>query len=676
MAGLGKFWNEGAAALLRNTLEEKGLSVERLAGELGVTPRTVRNWLRTSEPPTHPSVHLFPALCSAVGVPIDAFREAAKAHASAGDGGDGLKVPARPRRRVVTATTAVTATAMVVTMASTLWLVGRYRAGDPHPAAISYSIPSSDDNYEEAWAGRVSPDGRHVAFMAVPRERRELTERERPARQLFYLSTERQGAAIPVAGTEGAFTTFFWDDASRGLYFIRSQKLMYVAIAGGPAKTVAEGVPGGTHGDANAEGEVVLGSREGLLFVSPNGRVQLRRSAPAVHLFPTFLPDGRRFLFIEQRRDVSGNAQRDLYVMSLRDRVPRLVERNVPSRVEYSEGHLLYVRDCALLARPFDAETGRLGAAELEIKGDVWMEDVSGSASFSTSRNRVLVTHAPPSVSPVQEVRVTTRGVVAGSLAMPDVKSIAAARGGEDVVVARADRCKQTQTLWTWRPASGASHCLTCGRSSSSSPLLPRDRSRLYYAATRGNVAGIYVMAPERPRDEHLVFASPHFPAPRDLTPDGAELVIQMTVNRDGNLYTVPVRGAARPTPLVVTPEMEGEAARFSPDGQWLAFSAVRDSGGGVFLLRAGRPPSEARLVGPRGWRCRWSADGTKLYYAAGHALVEYDLVRESTKTLSTHHADVTEIAVVADDTFYVVTTAESHNRVDRDWTRALTVRP
>lgn len=698
MNQLGGFWNEGAAELLRQALEKKGLTVEALAEELRITSRTVRYWMRTNERPVHPHVGKLPALCAAVGVTQDEFWAAAEAYRtreetraalpqqeavsrsaivpaeSASDTPPAIESPASLDRRLRKLAMSVLLAALVIVpiIAGLLVLAS---SQSPHRLISSYSIPSSDVIYEGAWAGRVSPDGRYIAFMAVARPAPGLDNAALPPRRLFILSTERQDRAIPVIGSEGTYTTFFWDDASSGLYFIRAKKLMHVSIDGGPAKEIAS-VDIGTLGDANSDGEIVLGSRRGLIFVSPAGRVHLRASSWP-HLFPTFLPDGERFLFLEQRRDANGNAIRDLYLMSLREQVPKLIARNVPSRVEYNRGHVLYVRDCALLARQFDLASGRLATREHKVKDDVWMEDKTGSASFSTSRDGVLVTQGPPVVSPVELVQVTTRGTIRTPVPkMGDVRNIAVTPNRDALVLGRIDRCRQTQTLWRWPLTDRAPQCLTCGRGTSTSPVLAPDGRTLYFAASRGNVMGIFSIAMEDPREERLVYASPHFPAPRAITRQDDRLVIEMTTaDRDGSLWTIPLRSAHPATPLVVTPEMEGESARFSPDGQWLAFSALRESGSGVLLLRTGQPPNEARLVGPQGWRCRWSEDGTKLYYARGNAVMEYDLALGSTRTLFERDGKVTEIAVMGSNDLYVVTTAEAHNRVDGDWTRVLSAR-
>lgn len=683
------FWNEGAAQLVRATLENQGKRVEELAEALQLDVRAVRYWIRTKKPPKHPHVRNFSKLCRELGLSEDDFRSAAAAYDRETTGNQipivvpqtsipapesetvqpppGQPVVEEPERRLLNIKAAWIAALSILAGIAALVILSSWDRD--RRAVSSYSVPSFDENYEEAWAGKISPDGRFIAFNAENLEAGLPERRKQPPRQIFILSTEAGARATAIPGIEGVYITFFWDDSGRGLYVINDRKLMYVATDGGPPRGNTD-VQGGTLGDANAAGDVVLGSRDGLIFVSPDGKVQ-RRESSVPHLFPTFLPDGERFFFLEQRRDQNGNATRDLYLMSLKNRTPRLIERNVPSRVKYDRGYLLYVRNCALLARPFDLASERLSPTEHKIRDDVWMEDVSGSASFSTSRDGVLVTQAPATVSALRVV-LTARGIEREALPVDQVRSIALNLQRNELLLTRADRCKQTQTLWRWPLAGEAPQCLTCGRSSTTSPLLSPDSRSVLFASTRGEVMGIYSIPLNGQTDEKLVFASKDFPAPRGFSPDGSHLIIQTTVNRDGNLYMIPLGGSRLQMPAIVTPEMEGESARYSPDGAWLAFSAVRESESGVYILKAGDPPTEARLVGPRGWRCRWSIDGKKIYYAQRHAVMEYDMTRSTVRTLFEVDANVTEIAVAKDETFYVVTTRESHNRVDGDWTRVL----
>ena len=81
-----------------------------------------------------------------------------------------------------------------------------------------------------------------------------------------------------------------------------------------------------------------------------------RRSRPARS--PSFLPDGRHFLFA----DVS-TGNREIFVGSLESfEVRRLLTADSPA-LYASPGYLVFVRQGTLLAQPFDAK-------KLEVTGD------------------------------------------------------------------------------------------------------------------------------------------------------------------------------------------------------------------------------------------------------------------------------------------------------------------
>jgi Tol biopolymer transport system component/transcriptional regulator with XRE-family HTH domain len=663
MTRMDDFWNEGSAELLRRILDERHLRIEDLAELVRVDPKTIRNWLRTESRPTRPYPRNLNDLATALGMNAADFRAAAQAYAVKDDRRSfGRRLLRRSSespglRMVLAGAVAVGGLVLIVWM---LW-----RRAENAPVGNSFSIPAADDHYDNAWGGQISPDGQHIAFSALPRRPGVVA-----GRQLFVVSNQGDPRPRPLPDTEGPFTSFFWDYAGRGLYVVQSTKLVYISINGLRARQIAE-TGNVSRGDSNAQGELVFGSRHGLVFVSPSGQVELRKSSEP-HLFPTFLPDGKRVLFVAQHRDTNGMTRRDLFLMSLPSREVRLIQRGVPSRVAYSDGFLLYARECALFARPFDLVSGRLGTAEYKIKDDVWSEETNGTADFSVARNGALLTHPPPIVSPIVRVRLTARGIERSSFPISEVRSMSVSHRGDQVVLTRRQRCKQASEIWLWSGDRKAPKCLTCGRGKSSSPIFSRDDKTIFYHAARGAIMGVFSVDVARPGQEQLRHESADFPAPRDVSTDPDNLLIQKTVNKDESLWMLSLDNPAAELPVVATREQEGESARFSPDRKWLAFSALRaDRPSGVYLLPVGQHADRAEFIG-QGWRCRWNRDGTKIFYARGKDVMEYELATRATKVLFTQEADITEIASLDDVTFYVVTTSEGHNRIDGRWSRTL----
>ena len=100
------------------------------------------------------------------------------------------------------------------------------------------------------------------------------------------------------------------------------------------------------------------------------GDVAARRRGETHHLYPSFLPDGRHFIFY-----IAGK-QRGLYVGEigstersfLFDPDPSLPAGAAATPGMYApSGHLLYVRDRVLMARPFDAASRSLQGEAFKV---------------------------------------------------------------------------------------------------------------------------------------------------------------------------------------------------------------------------------------------------------------------------------------------------------------------
>src|SRR5262245_1760439 len=242
----------------------------------------------------------------------------------------------------------------------------------------------------------VSPDGLLLAFTAATGGKVQLWVRA--------LDSSNTRA---LAGTQGAVFPF-WSPDSRFIGFFADGKLKKIEVNGGPVQLLCD-VPMTPHGGAWSRAGVILlarGGGIGLLRTSAAGGEATQMTKPdrslkeISHRYPAFLPDGHHFLY----SILSGQKEtRGVYLGSLDGTVKRRLLDEVTS-IKYmaaapgdtagDAGWLIFERDDALLARPFD--TSRLDfAGEPFAISDKVGRDVmaSNNPNFSVSDSGVLVFH-------------------------------------------------------------------------------------------------------------------------------------------------------------------------------------------------------------------------------------------------------------------------------------------
>ena len=137
----------------------------------------------------------------------------------------------------------------------------------------------------------ISPNGRYIVFSASAEGRNQL-----------YLRSIGELTLHALQGTENA-TFPFWSPDSRSVAFFVEGKIKRVDIAGGPPVIVSD-APQGRGGTWGASGVILFAPS----FNSPLFQVPASGGTPAAvtkmdakyttHRWPSFLPDGRHFVYL------------------------------------------------------------------------------------------------------------------------------------------------------------------------------------------------------------------------------------------------------------------------------------------------------------------------------------------------------------------------------------------
>ena len=160
----------------------------------------------------------------------------------------------------------------------------------PETPMVSLSVALPPKTSAESMV--LSPSGRHMA----------LAMREATGRMSLWVRALDSIRLQQLAGTENAHRPF-WSPDGKSIGFFADNKLKRVDLAGGPVQTICESGPG-RGGTWNRNG-VILYARQN----SPIMRVPASGGEPRAvtqlgpresrHYWPSFLPDGQRFLFMK-----------------------------------------------------------------------------------------------------------------------------------------------------------------------------------------------------------------------------------------------------------------------------------------------------------------------------------------------------------------------------------------
>jgi serine/threonine-protein kinase len=242
------------------------------------------------------------------------------------------------------------------------WIAVQRGGGELRPVWTSILAPV--DGYSVARAPALSRDGKKLAFSA----------RDKDGKQCLWVRALDEQSSRVIAGTEGGGEAF-WSPDGDWLGFFKDGKLQKVSLAGGAPQILADarGARGGTWG------------RDGTIVYVPNLGLGLYRvsasGGPAVRIdaledavltsptFPSFLPDGERFVYSNFREGVSW-----ISVRSTDGSAPTLVGKAY-SRAAYADGYLLFGSGSSLYAQAFDVSRLALSGERIQISDHVGVAD-------------------------------------------------------------------------------------------------------------------------------------------------------------------------------------------------------------------------------------------------------------------------------------------------------------
>jgi Tol biopolymer transport system component len=525
-------------------------------------------------------------------------------------------------RRGVWRWLAVTALVAAFSASAAWWLALRTRAAPPSAPVMRTVLPLADIAVSRL-VGKddctiaASPDGRWLAYVTAAR--REIRLMDLETGESRALVTDRDvGEPVfspdskflaYVSGTGGELRTAVWGS------------LRKIPIAGGASTALASGITGIKGASWGDDGWIYYcpGPAFGLWRVRADGGSPEKLTDPdaahgeKTHRHPFVLPGSRAVLFVVGTSKITSFDDARIEALRLSDRSRhRLVEGGTAPRY-LPNGQLLYDRAGQLLAVPFDADRLTAGGVPAIVAEGVENLPQSGTSYYTMSADGTLfyvprqALPAPNALLAIDERGRATRladapfAASAGSLS-PDGRYLAVDPDGatQQIAIVDIDRNTTRRITFEWDNAS---------------PLWTPDGSRLIF---RSNIGGgarkLYWQAADGSGPPELLSKRNRDEVPTSVNGDRL-LFEDVDPQTHTDIWMMSLRDRTS-KPLVRT-SFDESAARFSPDGRWIAYQSNQSGAWEIYLqtVDGGR-----RLQASDGGGVRpvWEPNGRGVLYLKG----------------------------------------------------------
>ncbi len=457
----------------------------------------------------------------------------------------------------------------------------------------------------------VSPDGRQVAFTAA----------DAAGKVNLYVRALDAREARMLSGAEGAMYPF-WSPDGRSLGFFTAGKLKTIEAAGGSPQTIC-GAPEGKGGAWSPAGVIAFtpGPNSPLLKVSDKGgettaitKIDVSRGDDS-HRHPRFLPDGRHFLYVARsaKAGPEGNA---VVAASLDGGAEKVLLRS-PAAAVYASGHLLYLRESTLMARPFDAARLTFTGEAFPVAEKVLMPALGTAIGvFSASQNGILAYQTARGEMKSRLQWFTRDGKPDGTLGEPaDFGQALLSPDGKQAAVTIRDQATGTHDLWIFDIARGVRTRFTFDPGEDDAPLWSPDGSALIFASNRKGHYDLYRKALDGSSEEEALFTSDADKSPVSWAAGGRTLIFEETgKDAGGEVRTLALDGTRKPEPWSRT-KFSQVTSPLSPDGRWLPYSTDESGRWEVYVTSFPRAGRKWQISTNGGAYAFWSADGKEILY-------------------------------------------------------------
>ena len=521
----------------------------------------------------------------------------------------GVSAPLAIRRRVRERLAWSVAAALAVAVAILAPLYWRAASRKPQLMRFSIPLPPNTDTFRFDSGGlALSPDGLHIV----------MSLRTLPSGRQLWIRSIGSLEAVPLPETTGAEFPF-WSADGKFIGFFAAGKLKKIAAEGGPVQVVCD-APSGRGGTWNADGTILFTPDiySPISKVSSGGGTStpvtvLDRNHELNQYWPTFLPDGRHFIYVSHRKESNGVERAAVVAASLDSPAPKRIIDDASNASYVAPGWLVFSRSESLMAVRFDARNLRTTGEPVALPvGKVGYYPDRNLAYFAASAEGTLV-YLPPSRVLTQMRWLDREGRAFGSEEQPGYFIAASVSpDGKRMAFTRSeDGSAEHADIWLHEIGTSTTSRFTFD-GHYGNVRWSSDGKRLFYAVAAKGVADLYSRPVSGSAKAEAVCITPRWKETFDVSPDGKYVIAgEQFPETSVDLMLVSLSDHSV-SPFVRTPAGDWMPA-FSPDGHWVSYQ----SAGQIYVRRFPDTGEQWQISTAGGEDPKWSRDGRTIFYTA-----------------------------------------------------------
>jgi serine/threonine protein kinase len=492
----------------------------------------------------------------------------------------------------------------------------------PEPAELRVEINTQSTPAPLEFA--LSPNGRYLVYVASGGGPQEL-----------WLRALDKTVATPLQGSEGADYPF-WSPDSRSIAFYAAGKLKRLDIAGGLPEVLANS--SASFGGAwNADGVILFNAAPGALSrISASGGTPMPATTlgpqQVSHRFPSFLPDGRHFLFYSSGRPgITG-----VYLASL-DGEAKFLTIADSTGLYLAPDMIAFGRGTTLSARHLDLKKGELTGEPVRV-ADFSGSGILGLTGVSVSSDGKIAFRGGG--EGLRRLKWYDRSgkflAVAGEPGTPSYPELSP----DETQIAMARTVQNNTDVWLMDLVRGIMTRFTVDPAADTVPIWSPDGKQIAFTSARLGPFNIYVKRTSNSAQEDILMESPNAKSMQDWSKDNRfYLYLDNDPKTGRDLWARPVAGSDQKPFAVANSVFVEQNGQFSPNGHWVAYE-TNESDAFQIVVQSFPERSFKRQVSQFGGnQPRWRADGKELYFVALDGKMMAAPITDQGSTLSVGNA-------------------------------------